>query len=76
MEYPKPQINVDGQHHDILSIDEYKARINMPGLPAPTIRYKMNVSKELDFTTIGDTQFIIFNDRAQNLNLAKRRPRK
>lgn len=76
MEFPRPTITIEKEAFELLSLEEYKQRIGIPDLPTPTLLYKMNTTNELDYTTIGKTRYVIWNQKAQNLTLAKRRPRK
>lgn len=68
MEYPRPQITIEGKEYEILSQDEFRERRGLPNVSNQTI--SNHIEKEsLDFTTIGRFRYVVWNDKAKKFNL-------
>lgn len=74
MEYPRPKVTIDNEEYELLSIEEFRQKVDCPELPIPTISYNID-HDSLDYCRLGTFRYIIWNEKAKNFTVLKRRPR-
>ena len=76
MEYPVPKAQHpdSGKQSEIISFDEFRARKGMLNTSNSTIAYQFSTG-HIDYVTIGNIRYIIWNEKAIDFSLMTRRPR-
>jgi len=69
MEYPRPNIIIDGVEYKLLSLEEFKAARGITYTSNQALDYNL-VNGKLDYTVMGRFRYIIWNEKAQDFSLA------
>lgn len=68
MEFPRPQITIEGKSFDLLSYDEFRDKRGLPNVPNQTLINHLDRGN-LDFTQLGRFRYIVWNGKAKDFNL-------
>lgn len=76
MQYPRPKVKdiPTGKDYEVISFDEFRERKGMLNTSNSSIAYQFK-SGHLDYVTIGNVRYIVWNKKARDFSLMTRRPR-